>query len=112
MKRITLLSAAILVSFLLVVAGCGTKTATPVPDPTQPAATTPPAVPAPQPAAPAAQPAAPAVQEYTCPMHPEVRATQPGKCPKCGMDLVPVTKPSAAAPNAGGGCPCCGNNPV
>jgi uncharacterized protein len=29
--------------------------------------------------------------EYTCPMHPEVRQTGPGRCPKCGMDLVPVT---------------------
>jgi hypothetical protein len=27
---------------------------------------------------------------YTCPMHPEVRQDRPGKCPKCGMDLVPV----------------------
>lgn len=27
---------------------------------------------------------------YTCPMHPEIREEQPGKCPKCGgMDLVP-----------------------
>ena len=25
---------------------------------------------------------------YVCPMHPEVRQPQPGKCPKCGMDLV------------------------
>lgn len=25
---------------------------------------------------------------YTCPMHPEVKSDQPGKCPKCGMDLV------------------------
>ncbi len=25
---------------------------------------------------------------YTCPMHPEVTATAPGKCPKCGMTLV------------------------
>jgi hypothetical protein len=31
---------------------------------------------------------------YTCPMHPEVTASKPGKCPKCGMDLVkkPVKK--------------------
>ena len=29
-------------------------------------------------------------QEYTCPMHPEVIKPGPGKCPKCGMDLVPV----------------------
>jgi membrane fusion protein, copper/silver efflux system len=27
---------------------------------------------------------------YTCPMHPEVRSNSPGKCPKCGMDLVPA----------------------
>jgi heavy metal-binding protein len=26
---------------------------------------------------------------YTCPMHPEVTSSQPGKCPKCGMNLVP-----------------------
>ena len=25
---------------------------------------------------------------YTCPMHPEVQQNTPGKCPKCGMDLV------------------------
>jgi len=25
---------------------------------------------------------------FTCPMHPEVRSTSPGKCPKCGMTLV------------------------
>src|SRR2546426_11265287 len=29
---------------------------------------------------------------YTCPMHPEVRSTSPGTCPKCGMKLVPITK--------------------
>ncbi|HET9869659.1 MAG TPA: heavy metal-binding domain-containing protein [bacterium] len=27
--------------------------------------------------------------EYTCPMHPEVKADAPGKCPKCGMLLQP-----------------------
>lgn len=32
---------------------------------------------------------------YTCPMHPEVPADQPGSCPKCGMALEPV---SPAAP--------------
>nr|WP_235891389.1 heavy metal-binding domain-containing protein [Flavobacterium gawalongense] len=25
---------------------------------------------------------------YTCPMHPEVTSDKPGKCPKCGMNLV------------------------
>ncbi|MFV8359563.1 multicopper oxidase domain-containing protein [Flavobacterium sp. LS1P3] len=32
---------------------------------------------------------------YTCPMHPEIHAAKPGKCPKCGMDLIkekPVKK--------------------
>ncbi len=27
---------------------------------------------------------------YTCPMHPEIRSSGPGSCPKCGMNLVPV----------------------
>ncbi|WP_347930064.1 copper-translocating P-type ATPase [Pseudomonas helvetica] len=31
-----------------------------------------------------------ATSEYTCPMHPEVRQTGPGTCPKCGMTLEPV----------------------
>ena len=26
---------------------------------------------------------------YTCPMHPEVQQEKPGRCPKCGMSLVP-----------------------
>lgn len=26
---------------------------------------------------------------YLCPMHSKVREAQPGKCPECGMDLVP-----------------------
>lgn len=30
-------------------------------------------------------------EEYTCPMHPEVRQNGPGSCPKCGMALEPVT---------------------
>ena len=25
---------------------------------------------------------------YTCTMHPEVKSDKPGKCPKCGMELV------------------------
>ncbi len=38
---------------------------------------------------------------FTCPMHPDVVATEPGACPKCGMDLVPVDP--ASPPPAGGG---------
>jgi Cu(I)/Ag(I) efflux system membrane fusion protein len=32
------------------------------------------------------------VDHYTCSMHPSVKQQGPGKCPICGMDLVPVTK--------------------
>ncbi len=31
-------------------------------------------------------------QIYTCTMHPEIHMNKPGKCPKCGMTLVPVKK--------------------
>jgi hypothetical protein len=33
-------------------------------------------------------------KKYTCPMHPEVIASLPGACPKCGMDLVEVKEES------------------
>ena len=33
---------------------------------------------------------------YACPMHPEVTATEPGTCPKCGMKLMPSN--AAVAP--------------
>lgn len=36
---------------------------------------------------------------YTCPMHPEVKSDKPGKCPKCGMDLVPAKAPEHAGMN-------------
>jgi hypothetical protein len=26
---------------------------------------------------------------YICPMHPNVRQPRPGKCPQCGMNLLP-----------------------
>ena len=34
-------------------------------------------------------------ENYSCPMHPDVHAGGPGKCPKCGMALV------AAKPESG-----------
>jgi hypothetical protein len=42
---------------------------------------------------------------YTCEMHPEVKSDKPGKCPKCGMALVPdsaseQTKDSQEKPSA------------
>lgn len=32
-------------------------------------------------------------RKYTCPMHPQIVQDNPGKCPLCGMTLVPLTKP-------------------
>ena len=59
--------------------------------------------------------------EYTCPMHPEIKQTGPGSCPKCGMALEPVTvtapakhteytcpmHPQIVRPGPGS-CPICG----
>lgn len=28
--------------------------------------------------------------EYVCPMHPDVTSNEPGRCPRCGMKLVPA----------------------
>lgn len=36
------------------------------------------------------------VDYYTCTMHPSVHSQTPGKCPICGMELVPVYKKSSA----------------
>jgi cytochrome oxidase Cu insertion factor (SCO1/SenC/PrrC family) len=33
---------------------------------------------------------------WSCPMHPDVKATKRGKCPKCKMDLRPVVESEAA----------------
>ena len=41
-------------------------------------------------------PAGGADQEHVCPMHPDIRQRGPGRCPTCGMDLVPTER----APNA------------
>ncbi len=55
---------------------------------------------------------------YTCPMHPEVITEAPGKCPKCGMDLVKMDAPMAKTyscpmhpditSDKPGKCPTCG----
>jgi YHS domain-containing protein len=59
--------------------------------------------------------------EFTCPMHPEIKHTGPGSCPKCGMALEPVTvtapakhteytcpmHPQIVRPGPGS-CPICG----
>jgi len=36
------------------------------------------------------------VDYYTCTMHPSVHAKEPGKCPICSMDLVPVMKKTSS----------------
>ena len=45
-------------------------------------------------------PVEPGAAEYTCPMHPEVRQSAPGKCPKCGMFLVQVGAAAAHGEHA------------
>lgn len=34
---------------------------------------------------------------YTCSMHPQIRQPRPGRCPLCGMDLIPVPKESSSS---------------
>src|SRR5215213_7661280 len=36
-------------------------------------------------------------QEYSCPMHPEVKSKTAGSCPKCGMTLKQASKPDVPA---------------
>jgi hypothetical protein len=51
--------------------------------------------PEPPPGMPAADGGERAASEvYVCPMHPDVRQTTPGNCPRCGMKLVPAPKPA------------------
>ena len=39
------------------------------------------------------------VRTYSCPMHPEIKSTKPGKCPKCKMNLRPQNETSHAVNN-------------
>ena len=50
----------------------------------------------------ASMPTAAGSNDYTCPMHPEIRQSGPGDCPKCGMALEPVevSLSTGAEPNA------------
>jgi membrane fusion protein, copper/silver efflux system len=41
------------------------------------------------------------VDYWTCAMHPSVRSGTPGKCPICGMDLIPVTHREAELSSPG-----------
>ncbi|HZV68946.1 MAG TPA: copper-translocating P-type ATPase [Saprospiraceae bacterium] len=40
-------------------------------------------------------------QKYTCPMHPQIVQDGPGKCPLCGMTLVPLDRSSTGKEHAG-----------
>jgi Cu(I)/Ag(I) efflux system membrane fusion protein len=42
------------------------------------------------------------IDHWTCTMHPSVHAKDPGKCPICSMDLVPVTKKNEPAKRGAG----------
>ncbi|MCV9388562.1 efflux RND transporter periplasmic adaptor subunit [Reichenbachiella ulvae] len=35
-------------------------------------------------------------EEWTCSMHPQIRQSEPGQCPICGMDLIPVGSEGAS----------------
>jgi len=43
----------------------------------------------------------PEILYWTCGMHPSVRADEPGKCPICNMDLIPVMEEKEPAPAEG-----------
>jgi cytochrome oxidase Cu insertion factor (SCO1/SenC/PrrC family) len=36
---------------------------------------------------------------YSCPMHPDIKSTKPGRCPKCGMELRRATTAATAEPS-------------
>ena len=45
-----------------------------------------------------AAPVAAAPTVWTCSMHPQIQAPNPGLCPLCGMDLIPLTDAGDAGP--------------
>jgi hypothetical protein len=79
-----LTSSLALASLAFVATSCSDNKTTTAETTTAPAATT--AVAADSTAAPAATNGV--ATAYTCPMHPEVVTDHPGKCPKCGMNLI------------------------
>ena len=48
---------------------------------------------------------------YTCSMHPQVIADEPGDCPICQMDLVPLQRDPEPTPDAGGTLYTCSMHP-
>ncbi|MGH7105136.1 MAG: heavy metal-binding domain-containing protein, partial [Acetobacteraceae bacterium] len=36
---------------------------------------------------------------YTCPMHPQIRRSEPGSCPICGMALEPLQPAAGSGPS-------------
>jgi FtsP/CotA-like multicopper oxidase with cupredoxin domain len=48
------------------------------------------------------EPSADETLRYVCPMHPEIVSDAPGKCPKCGMKLMPSDQVAAALGDHGG----------
>ncbi len=92
-------------TLLLLGFGCSSDPAPEAPAPEAPAAEAHPhdheaaAPAAAAPAADGAAAAAPAADgaDYTCPMHADVHASEPGTCPKCKMDLVLASADGAKA---------------
>ncbi|HLP05570.1 MAG TPA: efflux RND transporter periplasmic adaptor subunit, partial [Paludibacter sp.] len=37
---------------------------------------------------------------WTCSMHPQIKMDHPGKCPICGMDLIPLNQANTATPDS------------
>jgi Heavy metal binding domain len=75
----------------VVLGGCAASMLEPLPA-THPASPLAAEGPAPPPSGLAGSAELPSAAGYTCPMHADVHASQPGRCPRCGMELVPDTR--------------------